>query len=266
MRFSIFVRNDDESKALQDQLKERMLQAHHVEDHKHPELVFFIGGDGTFLRAVHHYLPAIENITFLGIQTGTLGFFCAYEKDELDQVIQSLDHIHAHEYPLLQAEITDLDGQKHVIHAINEIRLENPYHTMISKVFIDNEFLEDYRGNGLLVSSTLGSSAYNKSCGGALIDTHLSLLELTEIAPLQNIAYRSIGSSLVLDANRKIVFQGNFKTEIIGYDHLLFDSSTPMTKVEITSSPLKIHLVRSSKHNFPETIRNAFIEVTKEKK
>ena len=75
MNLAFYVREDELSKQVEQQLKQLLRTNNYVIDETSPEVVITIGGDGTFLRACHHYLSIIDQITFIGIHTGTLGFF-----------------------------------------------------------------------------------------------------------------------------------------------------------------------------------------------
>ena len=69
----------------------------------------------------------------------------------------------------------------------------------VAYVYINDEYLETFRGNGLCVSTASGSTAYNKSLGGAILYSDVGMMQLSEIAGIHHNAYRSLGSSLVLD-------------------------------------------------------------------
>lgn len=259
MRFTLFVRKDDASKQIEKEICDLLLKKGTLKDDEHPEIVICIGGDGTFLRAVHNFLFLDQLPKFVCVRSGSLCFFGNYEKNEVDQLVDDIlnQTILFEEYPLLQATIHQNQKALATFYAVNEIRIENPFKTMICDVDIDNERLEEFRGNGLLVSSTLGSSAYNKSCGGALIDTKLNLLELTEIAPIESVAYRSIKESMVLASSRTIRFYGPFKNhEVIGYDYLLYETEEAIDDVTISYSDKKIQIV---KREFVSALKKAFI-------
>ena len=90
MLFTIFTRNDETSKEIEQVCYEKMLKNNFIEDKENPEIVICIGGDGTFLRAVQHFFSKISSITFVGIRSGTLGYFYAYEQDQIDLLIDDL--------------------------------------------------------------------------------------------------------------------------------------------------------------------------------
>lgn len=257
MRFTIFARNDEKTLTCSKLLKSKLEDIGLLYDDKEADYVFCLGGDGNFLRAVHQYQNH-DHVSFIGFNCGSLGFLCNYSISEIDAFISDYQKgmLEFDNYSLLKAQVYSQEKLINEIYAVNEIRIENPFKTMICDVYIDDEYLEEFRGNGLLVSSTLGSSAYNKSCGGALIDARINLLELTEIAPIENVAYRSIRESIVLNADRKIVFKGPFLNEVIGYDHGLYHFNVPISDIIIEASSKSIRLL---KRKFIKSIRKAFI-------
>lgn len=229
-------------------------------DNDNPDVVFYVGGDGTFLRAIHQYMDKLESILFVGINDGTLCYFFDYTKDDIPSIFKNIveNKLTITKHNLLKGHLIYKDSEEDV-YALNEIRLENPFHTLIADVFINDELLETFHGSGLVVSSTSGSSAYNKSLGGAVIDPSLNLLQLTEISTIQNNAYRSLGSSLVISGNETITLTGDFKREVVGYDYLNSENKHPL-KVEITSSNKVVNIINSDNHAWIRSIKRSFVK------
>ena len=229
-------------------------------DDANPDIVFSVGGDGTFLRAVHSYIDRLDEIQFIGINSGSLGFLYDFSKDEIPSLMKKVSEKKClvKQYPLLKGIVTYEFGTKEIF-ALNEIRIENPFHTLISDVSINDELLETFRGNGLIVSSTLGSSAYNKSLGGALIDSDIDALELTEVAGLENNVYRSLGSSLVIKGDKTITFSGKLAHSVVGFDNQVLDEDDDVQSVEISYSNKKVNIVYSEKHSYIQKIRKSFV-------
>jgi len=259
MQVALFLREDDKSQHIGRILKSALLDAGHQINEEHPEYVIFIGGDGTFLRAVHHYIQEIHQVKFVGIHTGTLGFFCDYEPENALQVITDLEkqEISVQAYHLLEAHV-HFQEHTEIVYGVNEIRLENPFHTLICDVYIDDQFLETFRGNGLNIAGVLGSSGYNKSLGGAVVESGLNALQLTEIAPISSNVFRSLGSSLVLGAERHIIFKGRFPEAIVGYDYATLTTQGPV-KMEVFLSNLQVQLYHQNHHPYFKTIRETFV-------
>ena len=222
-------------------------------DQEHPEVVIFVGGDGTFLRAVHTYIEDIDNILFVGINKGSLGFYTDFSLEDIDNILISLsnDEFNLHSFRILEGTI---NSDK--IYAVNEIRIENPFHTLNAKVYIDDEEFETFRGNGLCVCSSLGSSAYNKSLGGSVVLPQLETLQLTEIAPINNRLYNSLGSSLVLSKDSKIMLTGDFEEIVVGYDHLTFSETSDCLLIKLSDK--RVNVIYKNTHSFIAHLREAF--------
>ena len=205
-------------------------------DNDNPDAVIYVGGDGTFLRAVHEYLDKLDDIVFAGINEGSVGYYPQFSIDEIDEILDLIDDCSFYRtQKLLSAKIGDK-----TIYAINEIRIENPFHTLICEVFVDEVFLETYRGNGLSVSTCGGSGAYNRSLGGAIVSPQLEAIQLTEIAPINNYKYRSLNSSLVLSGKETIILKGDFAEAVVGYDHLTISSNSNYIEFALSNKEVKV--------------------------
>ena len=251
----------EENKEIVELIKNESLRLGFSFDNENPDVVFSVGGDGTFLRAVHHYIDKLDSLTFVGINSGSLGFFYDFSKDDVVRITNALANqtCPTREYPLLKGEAIYKDDKK-TFYALNEIRIENPFHTLISKVLVNQDELETFRGNGLIVSSSLGSSAYNKSLGGALIDSDLNALELTEIAGISNNVYRSLGSPLIIKGDKTITFTGDISGSVIGYDYLSDKDSEGLESLSISYSDKKVRIIYSNDHSYVQRIRKSFVK------
>ncbi len=256
MRIGLFIKY----KVVEDSFEEKMIKKiesfGHTFDNDNPEVVISIGGDGTFLKAVQKYIDEINDVKFLCLNKGNLGFFSDYKVEDLDFILPRLgsDEFVSRSYSLVSA---DINGQR--IYAVNEIRIENPFHTFICEVYVDDEYLETFRGNGLIVSTSLGSSGYNHSVGGALVDSNLEALELSEIAPINNCLYSSVKSPMVLSKDRKITFKGDLKEGLVGYDHLSI-SLESSKEISVSLSNKKVTLINHKGRNYINKINKTFVE------
>jgi len=259
MTFAFMTRDDSQSRIIQTKLETKLNKAGHVLVTEKPDCLIFIGGDGTFLRSIQMYLNQLKSMIFVGVHTGTLGFFCEYHAHQLDQLVNDLPKMkkNSQAYRLLELELVGKTQQ--FFYAVNEVRVENPFHTFVTDVLIDHEPLQTFRGTGLIVASTLGSSAYNKSLGGALVDVTFPSLQLTEMATIQNNAYRSLGSSLVLDAKRTITFKGDFAKAIFGYDYLLVNPEPNIKAVHVRLSEKTLKLYHQKQSPYFKTLKNTFV-------
>lgn len=182
-----------------------------------PDLVIVIGGDGTILRAVHDYPKAV----IFGVNTGHLGFYTNYTVNDFDELVSDINSgdYHIEALDLLTAEIYD-NHNKIKVYALNEVTVITPPRTLKLDVFIDDEYFERFRGTGICVSTPTGSTGYNRSLGGSIIDTKINALQLTEIAGINSNVYRTLASPFVLAHDRVITLSSIEPTELyVVYDN-----------------------------------------------
>ena len=215
-KFTIVTRFDDQSKQIGDKIKQ-VLQSYQYEyNQENPDTVFVVGGDGTYIKAIHDYMERIPDVKFLGLHTGTLGFFTDYHDDEVDELLEMYlsEKYEINEYPLL---VTEVNGN--IYHAVNEIRVENIARTQILDVHLSDEYLETFRGTGMCVCTQLGSTAYNRSLGGAVIQEGLDLIELSVIAGIHHSKSRSLYAPIVLSKDTRVKLSSeSFEKAILGVD------------------------------------------------
>ena len=212
MKIGIFANDTPQTEQIKNQLEQKLSDRHITIDNANPDIVITIGGDGTLLSAFHYYQKQLETIRFLGVHTGHLGFYTDWRADELDDLVISLqsDNGQAVSYPLLDISVTyhDENQAQHYL-ALNEATLKRIGMTMGADVYIGGELFERFRGDGLCVSTPTGSTAYNKSLGGAVIHPSLDVIQLTEIGSLNNLVYRTISSPMIVPANDWITIVPN---------------------------------------------------------
>lgn len=169
------------------------------------DLGIAIGGDGSFLRMIKQ-TNFNSDVLYVGINSGTLGFAQEVSVEEIDEFIYELksgdykiDSIGIQETKVLT------ESSESMFYSLNEIVVrEKELNTMVMNVKIDNVFLERFVGDGLLVATSFGSTAYNLSFGGSIIYNTFHTLQLTPIAPLNNKSYRNLLNSFVIPENKVI--------------------------------------------------------------
>lgn len=165
-------------------------------------LVISIGGDGSFLRAAREL--DFPDVLFFCINTGHLGFFAEILPDEkeIDYFIDSYmnNEFEINELPLLEI---DIENSVHSVrdYAINELVVRgNRSRTAHLNLFVNGNFMEIFSGDGLILSTSTGSTAYNYSAGGSIVDNRLKIMQITPISPISSNAFRSFTSSIILPA------------------------------------------------------------------
>lgn len=232
-------------------------------DDENPELLFVFGGDGTMLRAVHEFENKINKIIFIGINFGTLGFYTDFTIDEFDNLIKMIKEKQYDIIDLPLIEYMATSGNKKKIYkgiALNEVTLISPIKTMAMDVYINNNYFESFRGTGLVVSTPSGSTAYNKSLGGSIIDINLKAMQLTEIASINNRIHKTIGSSIILNEKSTITLNAKkYFDMVLTIDNLSIQLE-PFSKLSIRLSNKNVKLLATKNHSFFARVKSAFLE------
>lgn len=255
-RYTICTRLDDVSYHIADEIRARLQAPAYVEDKEHPETVFVIGGDGTFIYAVHQYMDILSDVCFYGIHTGTLGFYTDYQDSDLEEFLEAYmqDRCTEIEYPLLMAEYAG-----GAVYGINEIRIENAARTQFVEIYVNDRKFEDFRGTGICVSTQLGSTAYNRSLGGAVIQEGLRFIEMTEIAGIHHAKYRSLGSPIVMRENTKLTFKADsFQDALLGVDASVLKLDGVSEIVMHISDDKKVRMLRGREVNYFDRLQSLF--------
>lgn len=201
MKVSIYSNDGQASRKVATALHQGLVAGGVEIDSLNPDIVVTVGGDGTLLSAFHHYSDRLDKIRFVGIHTGHLGFYTDWRDYEVQALIQSLvqDNGQSVSYPLLTIRVDYADGtQPDQALVLNESTIKKVSGTMVADVYIKDEFFESFRGDGLCISTPTGSTAYNKSVGGAVINPRFNAIQMAEIASINNLVFRTLGSPLII--------------------------------------------------------------------
>ena len=142
-----------------------------------------VGGDGTFLTTAS--LVGHLDIPILGINCGHLGYLAEVQTENIDAV---LDQLITNNYTIEQRRMLEVtcqqEGKIASPFALNEVAiLKSGLSSMITvDVTLNGEFLHNYKADGLLIATPTGSTAYNLSVGGPLLDPHVNAIILTPVA------------------------------------------------------------------------------------
>jgi len=220
---------------------------------KDVDYLISIGGDGTFLETIT--LVKDSNIPVLGINTGRLGFLSSVTTNEIAQAISSLIN-GAYEIDRRTMLSIETDNQLFgdANYALNEITLQrSDSSTMITvHTYLDNDFLNSYWADGLIISTPTGSTAYSLSCNGPILFPSSESIILTPIAP-HNLNVRP----LIIPDNKVLSFQIEARTDsfLVALDSR-FKSVPINTTFQIKKTPHTISLIRLKNHTFLNTLRN----------
>lgn len=233
-----------------------------VEPQSKPDYLISIGGDGTLISAFHNYQKWIEDIQFIGIHTGHLGFYTDWLSDELDELVAGLVHhqSQAISYPLLEVSINETSGKTWSILALNEASIRSVDKTMVCDVNIKEYFFETFRGDGLCIATPTGSTGLNKSLGGAIIHPRLDALQMTEIASVNNRVFRTLASPIVLAADEWFDLRLHDKDQEL---NLLIDNLSykdlRLESLQLRLAKQRIHFASIRHMHFWDRVESSFI-------
>jgi Predicted sugar kinase len=225
------------------------------------ELIICIGGDGSFLETLHkHKFP---DIPFIGVNTGHLGFFQELHPDDLDEFIFRYKQSRYEIQHLKTAKaVVTINNNRFEYMGLNEIIIKGEMSRAIHlNISIGDSFIERFSGDGILVSTPAGSTAYNYSLGGSIVDPRLSLLQVTPIAPMNTTAYRSFTSSIILPPDLSIRIYPEYSGEqgllvvTDGMEHL--HEGADEIHMEFSKSIVK--LLRFENYDFWSKVKSKFL-------
>lgn len=225
------------------------------------DMIFCVGGDGTLLKLVQKL--EFPTIPICGINTGHLGFFQEIHGDNIDEFLENFlnNKITIQPYNIVKADIT-VNGKTITHHALNEFVLRGTTNNLVHfGISINDSFIENFSGDGILLSSPAGSTAYNYSLSGSLVDPRLNLLQLTPMAPMNTSAYRSLTSSILLPSTDQIVIVP--QDERSKTLNVLFDGEDiryeGIEKMVFILSKRKINLVLFGDLTFWDKVKEKFL-------
>lgn len=220
-RIKIYCNDNRQSGDTLSILREGLEQNNFTIVDDNPDLAITIGGDGAFLRMVKGE-EYNSDLIYVGINAGTLGFLQEIKINDIDNFIECLNNNNYKIDKVGVQETTILtDDISNVYYSINEIVIrEIDLNTSFLSVSINGNVLEKYVGDGLLIATSVGSTAYNLSFGGSIVYSALHTLQITPIAPLNSKAYRSLLNSVVVPekASIRIVPMNNKVNLLISVD------------------------------------------------
>lgn len=253
MKYTIVNKDNEKSKLAVEYLTQRL--SFLKRDDECPELVICVGGDGTILYALHKYLHLIDNVKFVGIHTGTLGFFTDYTYDEMDVFLEDLAKM---QYDVFESHLLDIEVNGNQYFALNEMRIENIIRTQSLDIFIDDEFFETFNGSGICISTQAGSTAYNRALKGAVVDDGIQLLQMSEVTGIHHHLTHSLGNPYIMKCNRKIrITSNNFTGAYLCYDHKYFPLVTPSI-INCTTSDKTIKFARFREYSYLKRLKNLY--------
>lgn len=260
-KIRLFVNDNEKSilvaKRIENELKNYGFEI--VEEQE--ELLISIGGDGSFLRMVNEN-KFNDSVYYVGINAGTLGFLQEIDISECPNFIKRLSE---NDFKIEEISIADVavttEAKTFHFNFLNEIVIRDLNFKVIDAyIYVDRELLENYTGDGILISSSTGSTAYNICYGGSIIYNTLNTLSITPIAPLNNKVYQSLTNSVIIPEKKTISFVPNTKAKnlFITLDGENYKIENVL-KIDVKIEEKKIKCLRMNNFNFIKTINNKLL-------
>lgn len=264
MNYYVVDRGDEASLRLAEHFHKLASKHGMILDEGKPDIVLSIGGDGTMLHAFHKFIKQIDHIAFVGIHTGHLGFFADWKPDEIEHLMALIiqpapaSKLKIVQYPLLDVLITTETGTESYL-ALNEFTLKGVEKMLVAQLNINDEMFEMFRGDGICISTPSGSTAYNKSLGGALLHPAIEAIQIAEIASINNRVYRTLGSPMILPKHHHCdIYPKGHHQFVLSVDHNL-SLRNDVVSVRTMVSTQKVRFARYRPFPFWDRVREAFI-------
>lgn len=235
--------------------KEYKIFSSHTELDKSFDMLISIGGDGTILRAAT--LVRDSGVPILGINAGRLGFLATVQKENIATFMQ---FVIEKKYTVSKRSLISLscspenEAIKDINFAMNEISVSRKDSaSMITiETYLNDEFLNTYWADGLIVSTPTGSTGYSLSCGGPILTPDVKSLVITPIAP-HNLNARPL---VVPDETEiKLKVSGREEQHLISLDSRILSVKNE-TILTIKKTPFQINMVEIPEETFLKTLRN----------
>lgn len=221
------------------------------------DCVIVLGGDGTLLQAVIDL--AERDIPFLGINLGTLGFLAEVNKSGIEDALKKLilDDYEIEKRMMLLGKSYDEQGIKDSARALNDIVITRKGSLQIINfnIYVNGEFLHRYHADGMIISTPTGSTGYNLSAGGPIVEPKANLILLSPICP-----HSMHNRSIVLSSEDMITVEiESGRDGEVQEVEAIFDGSHRVTlwtgeKIEIRKSKKTTGIVKLSQVSFLEIL------------
>ena len=211
-----------------------------------------LGGDGTILHVARQVASA--GIPLCGVNMGQLGFLTEVELSDISSALEKIlqqDYL-VEDRLMLDAVIIQDGVEKYIGSALNDVVItKNVISRMLRlKLYVNSEFTANYSADGLIISTSTGSTGYSLSAGGPIISPNLRVVVVTPICP------HSLHSrSLVVSEKESIKIDHATQDAILTIDGQVSFNLLPDDEVVIKSSAFSAKLVKLGERSYYETLR-----------
>ena len=218
------------------------------------DMLVVLGGDGTMLAAAR--LVEDRPIPILGINAGGLGFLTAVTRDEL---FTALEQVFANAFTeeerlMLRSRIIRMGQQVAAAAMLNDMALSKGAlsHMVQLEISIDGQFVTGLRGDGLIISTPTGSTAYSMAAGGPILNPAVHALILTPICP-HTLTNRPI--VIPQEAHVAVTLVSNDEGAMVTFDGQAGIALQPRDLIEVRASENKTRLIRFADRTYYDMLR-----------
>jgi NAD+ kinase len=218
------------------------------------DMLISIGGDGTILRAAA--LVRNSGVPILGINAGRLGFLATVQKENISEFMQ---FIIEKKYTISKRTLLSLsctptnEAVEEINFALNEVSVSRKDTTSMITIetYLNNEFLNSYWADGLIIATPTGSTGYSMSCGGPILTPDVKSFVVTPIAP-HNLNARPL--VIPDDTEIRLKVSGREDNYLVSLDSRI-TSVQNETILTIKKTPFQINMVEIPEETFLKTLR-----------
>ncbi len=221
---------------------------------KSADVLTVLGGDGTLLGAAR--TAAMYSVPILGINLGNLGFMADVELSDIDTALHCFmqGEYKTESRFMIDASIVKSTGEEVRLSALNDIVVTRAsYQRMVAfDLRVNGDDLAHYQGDGIVVSTPTGSTAYSMSAGGPIVDPSLDVCVITPVCP-----HTMASKPVIVPGSAEIEIK--FKSTFDDMAMLTADGQAGITLSEgdiirINGSDYNTQLIKLSKHSFYELV------------
>lgn len=193
------------------------------------KIVVCLGGDGTFLKAIHHFGL---DYSYLPINYGSLGFFTSYNQQNFDPNLVDYNNVSQFRLPQI-----NIDNQS--LFFVNEVRLTNSINTSSYTLNINNQQLK-YRASGMEIVAPFGTTGCSRANMGPIISPDKKLYSIKAILPVNNKIYSTLENPIICDYHDQIHLVSMTSNELVidGIDYGMVSNID--LNVSLSNNTLKI--------------------------
>ncbi len=255
----IFANDNAESFMAGKLVKEKLERAGFCINNENYELAVAIGGDGSFLRMIKKN-NFNSDIYYVGVNTGTLGFMQEIKMSEIDKFIEEIleEKYKVENIGIQEIIINNKEGMQKY-YSLNEILIRD-IELKLTKlnIYIDDFILEKLISDGVLIASSMGSTAHNLSYGGSIVFPEFSTLQITPLGVVNSKVYRSINNSIIVPDKKIINVIPDNKDLLVTIDGENIEVENAKN-IETKIDDKYIKVLRLQKYNFTQKMNEKLL-------